>query len=74
MEIKYQDIIAVKQIEGAADAQLYLDCGWILLETAPSKDSSNPSIIFALGWSSTRGEVQQPAAENNKPIHVTSPW
>ena len=41
MEIKYSDIVAVMDIVGSEDAQKYLDCGWILLNTASVQGGEN---------------------------------
>lgn len=60
MEIKHSDIVAVMDIVGSEDAQKYLDCGWILLNTASVQGGENGGILYSLGWSSTRGNIVKP--------------
>lgn len=63
MEYKFLDISNVEEETNAVDAQKYLDCGWVLLNTAESQEGKEGYIIYALGWPSSKGEVQTPSCE-----------
>lgn len=58
MDINYRDITKVEETSGATNAQAYLNCGWVLLNTASSEDRN--CIIYSLGWPSEKGEVVTP--------------